>query len=71
MTSSSLFSRATRTPVLPVAAAVLTAALALAWLSHRLVERPAQTLGHRLATTPGTQRAAPRTAREQNGTRSV
>jgi peptidoglycan/LPS O-acetylase OafA/YrhL len=56
---------------LPVAAAVLTAALALAWLSHRLVERPAQTLGHRLATTPGTQRAAPRTAREQNGTGSV
>ncbi len=28
MTSSSLFSRATRTPVLPVAAAVLTAAVA-------------------------------------------
>jgi peptidoglycan/LPS O-acetylase OafA/YrhL len=47
---------------LAVAVAVLTAALAVAWLSYRLVERPAQALGRRLATT------APRTAREQNET---
>ena len=56
---------------LPVAAAVLAAALLLAAVSYRLVELPAQALGRRLAAGPRTQRAAPRTAREQNGTRSV
>jgi peptidoglycan/LPS O-acetylase OafA/YrhL len=54
-----------------VAAAVLTAAVALAALSYRLVELPAQALGRRLAAATRTQRAAPRTAREQNGRRSV
>ena len=56
---------------LAVAAAVLVSAVAAAALSYRLVERPAQALGRRLAAATGTQRAAPRTAREQNGSRSV
>jgi peptidoglycan/LPS O-acetylase OafA/YrhL len=67
---------------LAVAVAVLATALAVAWVSYRLVELPAQRLGRRVggrrgappaAPGPriGTQRAAPRTGRGENETGSV
>jgi peptidoglycan/LPS O-acetylase OafA/YrhL len=53
--------------------AFLVAALTVAEVSYRFVERPAQRLGQRIARreTRATERAAPRTAGGRNGTGTV